>query len=57
MPLNFMKKYACYVLECNVLTTLDIGTDLRISTGHTAIFIVLENVCGFKSPQASISEH
>lgn len=52
-----MKKYACYVLECNVLTTLDIGTDLRISTGHTAIFIVLENVCGFKSPQASISEH
>ena len=57
MPLNFMKKYVCDVLKCNILTTLAIGTDLRIRTVHTAIFIVLENVRGFKSPQVSISEH
>lgn len=35
MPLNFMKKYVCDILECNILTTVAIGTDLRISTGHT----------------------
>jgi len=57
MPLNFTKKHVRDVFECNILTTLAIGTDLRISTGHTAILIVLENVYSFKSPQASISEH
>lgn len=52
-----MNKHVCDVLKCNVITRLGLGTDFRISSDHAAIFIVCESVHGFKSPEASISEH
>lgn len=51
------QKLSLYALECDMLATLAVGTDLRFSPGHTVIFMGLENVCAFKSPQASTSEH
>lgn len=41
-----------YVTECNILTTLAVGTNFRISSGHVVISIVLENGHGFKCPRA-----
>lgn len=58
---NITKLYkSMYVMLLNVLniwTTPAVGTHFRISTDLIDSFIALENVCGFKSPHASISEH